>query len=58
VQAAASDWLTYIPLPRVSITQRPILEAVIMQTIAVETALARGLDPDAFVFHHNDTKVA
>jgi fructoselysine-6-P-deglycase FrlB-like protein len=58
VQAAASDWLTYIPLPRVSITQRPILEAVIMQTIAVETALARGLDPDSFVFHHNDTKVA
>jgi fructoselysine-6-P-deglycase FrlB-like protein len=58
VQAAENDWLTYIPLPRVSATQRPILEAVIMQTIAVETAIARGLDPDAFVFHHNDTKVA
>ena len=58
VQAEANEWLTYIALPRVSVTQRPILEALIMQTIAVETAVARGLDPDAFVFHHNDTKVA
>jgi glucosamine--fructose-6-phosphate aminotransferase (isomerizing) len=50
--------LSHIPLPAVSPAQRPILEAVVMQTIAVEAAIARGLDPDAFVFEHNDTKVA
>jgi glucosamine--fructose-6-phosphate aminotransferase (isomerizing) len=50
--------LSHIALPAVSPAQRPILEAVVMQTIAVETAIARGLDPDAFVFEHNDTKVA
>jgi glucosamine--fructose-6-phosphate aminotransferase (isomerizing) len=50
--------LSHIVLPAVSSAQRPILEAIVMQTIAVETAIARGLDPDAFVFEHNDTKVA
>ncbi|MDB5524029.1 MAG: hypothetical protein JWM58_1792 [Rhizobium sp.] len=50
--------LSHIPLPELSAAQRPILEAIVMQTLAVETAMARGLDPDAFVFEHNDTKVA
>ena len=50
--------LSHIALPQLSAAQRPILEAVVMQTLAVETAIARGLDPDAFVFEHNDTKVA
>ncbi len=50
--------LHHIALPTLSPAQRQILEAVVMQTLAVETALARGLDPDAFVFEHNDTKVA
>lgn len=52
------DRLSHIAIPALSPAQRPILEAVVMQTLAVETALARGLDPDAFVFEHNDTKVA
>lgn len=50
--------LHHIALPNLSPAQRPILEAVVMQTIAVETAIGRGLDPDAFVFEHSDTKVA
>lgn len=50
--------LQHIRVPELSAAQQPILEAIIMQTLAVETALARGIDPDAFVFHHNDTKVA
>ncbi|MDE1991382.1 MAG: hypothetical protein KGI75_02725 [Rhizobiaceae bacterium] len=50
--------LSHIRLPSLPAAQRPILEAVVMQTIAVETAIARGLDPDAFVFQNNDTKVA
>ena len=52
------DKLSHIAIPALSPAQRPILEAIVMQTLAVETALARGLDPDAFVFEHNDTKVA
>jgi glucosamine--fructose-6-phosphate aminotransferase (isomerizing) len=55
---AAEAHLSHIALPSLSAAQRPILEAVVMQTLAVETAIARGLDPDAFVFEHNDTKVA
>ena len=50
--------LRHIALPRHAPAQRPILEAIVMQTLAVHAALARGLDPDAFVFHNNDTKVA
>ena len=41
-----------------SATQRTILEALVMQYLAVETAVQRGVDPDAFVFFHTDTKVA
>lgn len=52
------DKLSHIAIPDLSPAQRPILEAIVMQTLAVETAVARGLDPDAFVFQHNDTKVA
>jgi glucosamine--fructose-6-phosphate aminotransferase (isomerizing) len=50
--------LAVIRLPQVSPPQRAILEALAMQSLAVETALLRGLDPDAFVFFHTDTKVA
>jgi glucosamine--fructose-6-phosphate aminotransferase (isomerizing) len=50
--------LAVIRLPDVSPAQRAILEAVVMQSLAVETAVLRHLDPDAFVFFHTDTKVA
>lgn len=50
--------LSVVRLPALSPAQRAILEALVMQSIAVETALLRGLDPDAFVFFHTDTKVA
>jgi len=50
--------LAVIRLPDVSATQRTILEALVMQCLAVETAGQRGVDPDAFVFFHTDTKVA
>ncbi len=50
--------LSVIALPIVAVAQRAVLEALVMQSLAVETALLRGLDPDAFVFFHTDTKVA
>jgi glucosamine--fructose-6-phosphate aminotransferase (isomerizing) len=50
--------LVHVAIPSLSPAQRPIVEALIMQTIAVEAAIARELDPDAFVFQNNDTKVA
>lgn len=50
--------LAHVAIPSLTPAQRPIVEAMVMQTIAVETAIARGLDPDAFVFENNDTKVA
>ena len=50
--------LSVIRIPGVSPVQRTILEALVMQSLAVETALIKGIDPDAFVFFHNDTKVA
>jgi len=50
--------LAVIRLPQVSPAQRAILEALVLQSLAVETALLRGVDPDAFVFFHTDTKVA
>jgi glucosamine--fructose-6-phosphate aminotransferase (isomerizing) len=50
--------LAVLRLPEVSPAQRAILEALVMQSLAVETALLRGVDPDAFVFFHTDTKVA
>jgi glucosamine--fructose-6-phosphate aminotransferase (isomerizing) len=52
------DRLAVVRIPQVSALQRAILEAVVMQSIAVETALLKGIDPDAFVFFHTDTKVA
>jgi glucosamine--fructose-6-phosphate aminotransferase (isomerizing) len=55
---AAEAHLGHIAIPALPAAQRPILESLVMQTLAVETAIARGHDPDAFVFHHNDTKVA
>lgn len=50
--------LAHVAIPSLTPAQRPIVESLVMQTIAVETAIARGLDPDAFVFENNDTKVA
>jgi glucosamine--fructose-6-phosphate aminotransferase (isomerizing) len=50
--------LHIVRMPPVSPAQRPILEALVLQSLAVEAALLRGLDPDAFVFFHTDTKVA
>lgn len=50
--------LHVVRIPTVSPAQRPILEALVLQSLAVEAALLRGLDPDAFVFFHTDTKVA
>jgi len=49
--------LSVIRIPELAPAQRAILEALVMQYLAVETALQRGLDPDAFVFFHTDTKV-
>lgn len=50
--------LSVLRIPAVSEVQRTILEALVVQSLAVETALLKGIDPDAFVFFHNDTKVA
>ena len=58
LDVAEEGRLRHIALPHHSPTHRPIVEAVVMQTLAVHAGLARGLDPDAFVFHNNDTKVA
>jgi glucosamine--fructose-6-phosphate aminotransferase (isomerizing) len=55
---AEENHLAHVTVPSLAPAQRPIVEALVMQTIAVETAIARGLDPDAFVFENNDTKVA
>ena len=58
LEVAEEPNLAVIRLPAVSPAQRAILEALVMQGLAVETALLKGLDPDAFVFFHTDTKVA
>jgi fructoselysine-6-P-deglycase FrlB-like protein len=50
--------LAVLPVPALPPAQRAILEALAMQGLAVETAVLRGIDPDAFVFHPTDTKVA
>lgn len=58
LDVAEESHLAHVAIPSLTPTQRPIVEALVMQTIAVETAIARGLDPDSFVFENNDTKVA
>ena len=58
LDAAEEDRLAVIRIDDVSAAQRTILEAIVLQSLAVEAALQRGLDPDAFVFSHTDTKVA
>lgn len=58
LEVEEESYLAHIAIPSLTPAQRPVVEALVMQTIAVETALARGLDPDAFVFENNDTKVA
>jgi len=58
LDTSEENHLAHIAIPSLTPAQRPIVEALVMQIIAVETAIARGLDPDAFVFENNDTKVA
>lgn len=58
LDVAAETNLEVVRLPDVSAPQRTILEAIVMQSLAVEAALHQGIDPDAFVFFHTDTKVA
>ncbi|KQU94945.1 SIS domain-containing protein [Devosia sp. Root105] len=58
LEVAEEPNLAVLRLPQVAPAQRAILEALVMQSLAVETALLRGVDPDAFVFFHTDTKVA
>ena len=58
LDVAAQRHLAVVRIPDVSVVQRTILETLVMQSLAVETALIKGIDPDAFVFFHNDTKVA
>ena len=58
LDVAEEPQLAVVRIPDVSATQRTILEAMVMQSLAVETAGLRGVDPDAFVFFHTDTKVA
>ncbi|NLR97681.1 SIS domain-containing protein [Rhizobium sp. P38BS-XIX] len=58
LDVAEESHLAHVAIPSLTPAQRPIVEALVMQTIAVETAIARGLDPDSFVFENNDTKVA
>lgn len=52
-----SPTLTIVPLPRRDATQRAILEALVMQALANDMALVRGIDVEEFVFHNADTKV-
>jgi len=47
-----------LTLPRVSATQRPVLEAVLLQDLVEGVAMLRGVDIEEFVFHHDDTKIA
>jgi len=58
LDAAEEDRLAVICIDDLSAAQRTVLEAIVLQSLAVEAALQRGLDPDAFVFSHTDTKVA
>ena len=58
LDAAEEDRLAVIRIDDLSAAQRTVLEAIVLQSLAVEAALQRGLDPDAFVFSHTDTKVA
>ena len=58
VGAQEEENLSVFAIPAMPPAPRAILEALVMQSLALETARARGIDPDAFVFHHDDTKVA
>lgn len=55
---AEAPHLSVVRIPALPPSQRSVLEALVMQMLAVEAAKLKGLDPDSFVFHHNDTKVA
>jgi fructoselysine-6-P-deglycase FrlB-like protein len=50
--------VTVISLPESSATQRPALEALIMQSLVERVAALRGIEIEEFVFHNDDTKVA
>ena len=58
LDAAEQQHLSIVRIPDVSAVQRPILEALVMQSLAVEPALIKGIEPAAIVFFHNDPKVA
>ncbi|MFD4958845.1 SIS domain-containing protein [Microbacterium sp. NPDC058389] len=45
-------------LPRFTPTQRPLIEAVLLQDFIEGVAGVRGVEIEEFVFHHDDTKVA
>ena len=54
---ASSPRLQTIKLPRVQASQRAILEGLVMQILAGEVAVSRGIEIEEFVFHNSDTKV-
>lgn len=56
-EVAQTPTLTVVPLPRREATQRAILEALVVQALANDMALVRGIDVEEFVFHNADTKV-
>jgi fructoselysine-6-P-deglycase FrlB-like protein len=49
--------LQSVTLPAVPPSQRAVLEAVVLQILAGQTARSRGIDIEEFVFHNSDTKV-
>jgi len=58
IPAEESDLVSVVRLPEVTTTQRPVLEAVVLQDLVEGVALQRGVDIEEFVFYHDDTKVA
>ncbi|GAB3597729.1 SIS domain-containing protein [Microbacterium tumbae] len=56
--APVSSKVVTLPLPSVSATQRPLVEAVILQDLVEAVADIRDVRIEEFVFHHTDTKIA
>lgn len=54
---AESENLAVIALPTTTLTQRPVLEALVMQSLVERVAELRDVEIEEFVFHHDDTKV-
>jgi len=55
---ASGPCLYVVRLPALRPGPRAVLEAVVMQALAEELASRAGVDIEAFLFHHDDTKVA